>query len=352
MENIIEKIINLAIQAPSGENCQPWRFEIGNNEIDIYNVPERDQSLYNTNQAGSYVAHGALVENMIISAKTLSYSASITLFPKSSEPDLVASITLRQSAPQEDSLLDSIAKRTTNRKPYMKTQLPTEQLERLAATSSQVDGAKAEFVTDPDKIKALAEACSVNEIVMFSNNTLHNFFFNHINWTQEEETKKRFGFYVKTLELPPPAQLGMKMFKNWPLMNLLNKFGFAKLIAKGNAKIYAACSAMGAIAVPDNDKNNLIAAGRSFQRLWLQATQMGLSIQPLTGVLFLMKAITNGRASKFSDKQIELIKQAYKQICEIFYFPDKKIALLFRIGRGDNPSAHSLKLPAKITKKI
>ena len=180
-ENIIEKIINLAIQAPSGENCQPWRFEIGNNEIDIYNVPERDQSLYNTNQAGSYVAHGALVENMIISAKTLSYSASITLFPKSSEPDLVASITLRQSAPQEDSLLDSIAKRTTNRKPYMKTQLPTEQLERLAATSSQVDGAKAEFVTDPDKIKALAEACSVNEIVMFSNNTLHNFFFNHKN---------------------------------------------------------------------------------------------------------------------------------------------------------------------------
>ena len=40
----IKKIIEAAVQAPSGENCQPWRFEILNNNIKLFNVPERDQS--------------------------------------------------------------------------------------------------------------------------------------------------------------------------------------------------------------------------------------------------------------------------------------------------------------------
>ena len=63
---VIEEILNLAVWAPSGDNCQPWRFEATDNKINIFNVPHKDQALYNFRQSGSLVAHGALVENILI----------------------------------------------------------------------------------------------------------------------------------------------------------------------------------------------------------------------------------------------------------------------------------------------
>jgi len=47
MKEVIKKIIEAGIMAPSGENCQPWRFEVRGNKISIFNIPERDTSLYN-----------------------------------------------------------------------------------------------------------------------------------------------------------------------------------------------------------------------------------------------------------------------------------------------------------------
>lgn len=63
----IKKILEAAVQAPSGDNSQPWRFEIRDRdgEIRIFNIPERDKSLYNYGQMASCVAHGALIENNV-----------------------------------------------------------------------------------------------------------------------------------------------------------------------------------------------------------------------------------------------------------------------------------------------
>lgn len=52
----IQKILEIAVNAPSGENCQPWRFRVEGEKIWVYNNPESDQSLYNYAQCGSLVA--------------------------------------------------------------------------------------------------------------------------------------------------------------------------------------------------------------------------------------------------------------------------------------------------------
>jgi len=78
----IKKILEAAVHAPSGENCQPWRFEISDDEIRVFNLPERDQSLYNHGQMASYVAHGALIGNIFVASPTFGYRARINLFPQ------------------------------------------------------------------------------------------------------------------------------------------------------------------------------------------------------------------------------------------------------------------------------
>lgn len=350
MEEIIKKILEVAVYAPSGENAQPWRFTIKDNQISLFNIPERDQSLYNHEQKGSYVAHGTLIENIIIAASQEGYQAKVSLFPDSNNRDLIAIITLEQSAQKNEPLYSYIKKRTTNRKPYKNIPLTSEQVNELQGVQKEGEQVEVILAQEKEKKEILGEAGSVNERVMFSNKFIHNFFFDHVNWTKEEEEKKRVGFYIKTLELPLPAQVAMKVFRHWPIMNAFNKIGLAKGIAKGNAKTYASSSAIVAVVANTDDPKNCIAAGRVMQRLWLTTTKMGLSAQPLTGVLFFMKKIVAGETKEFSQEHITLITDAYKKINAEFGVQNKAVIVMMRIGEGGEPTARAVRLAPIISK--
>lgn len=344
----IKKILEAAIHAPSGENCQPWRFEIRGDEIGVFNLPKKDQSLYNEGQMASYVAHGALIENIFIASSAFGYRIKFDLFPQENNSCLVAIVSLEKDSSAEDPLYHYIQTRCTNRKPYKSEPFSGDQSAQLIAVAEEIAGGKLILVRDRENINTLARAGSVNEQVMLGNEFLHNFFFTHVNWTQAEEDKKRIGFYIKTLELPPPAQIMFKIFRHWPIMRVLNRIGLAKMAAKANAKIYASCAAMGAVVMPRKTPQDFITAGRIMQRVWLKATQMGLSIQPLTGVLFFMQGIRAGHTEHFTHRQIDLIKNAYADIKKALDIKDQEVVMMFRIGEGTEPSACSSRLPPQI----
>lgn len=344
----IKNILEAGIHAPSGENCQPWRFEVRGDEIRIFNLPERDQSLYNYGQMASYAAHGALIENILIASSAFGYKARFNLFPEKEDEKLVAIISLEKTSTKDDPLFMHIQKRCTNRKPYKSEPLSGSQLAQLTAVAEEIQGGRLLLIQDREKINILACAGSVNEQVMLSNEFLHNFFFTHINWTQEEEEQKRIGFYIKTLELPPPAQIMFKIFRRWSVMRVLNRIGLAKAAAKGNARTYVSCAAMGVVVVPRKTPQDFITAGMMMQRVWLKATQLGLSIQPLTGVLFFMQGIRAGHTEKFTSQQLNLIKDAYADIKKAFGLKDQEVAMMFRIGEGGEPSARSSRLAPQV----
>ena len=111
----IKKIIEIAVNAPSGENVQPWKFRIKDDELYVYNIPERDQSPYNFMQRGSLVAHGALIENILIASSPIGLEANVSLFPDGSKEDLIAVVSFSKSTPKDESLFEYITKRSTNR---------------------------------------------------------------------------------------------------------------------------------------------------------------------------------------------------------------------------------------------
>lgn len=347
----IKKILEIAVNAPSGENSQPWRFEVNGNNINIFNLPERDQSLYNFGQRGSLVAHGALIENISIAAPIFGYDAEINLLPDNKNPNFIATIILKELSSdqqKDETLYNCIIKRATNRKPYENTPLDVKQVEEFNDMGRESKDVKIVFVSDLALMKDIAMACSTNEQVMFENRFIHNFFFEHINWTEREEIEKRLGFYIKTLELPPPVQILLRLFKRWPIMNFLNKLGFNKIIAKGNAVNYAKASVMVSFAVKNGEPKEFIVAGRLMQRVWLKATEMGLSAQPMAGMLFFMQAISGGEVGKFSSDQIELIKSSYKKVKDSFGINNEVPVMILRIGYGGEPSARSSKKPPEV----
>lgn len=315
------------------------------NEISIFNIPERDNSLYSWGQRASFVAHGALLENIVIASSTLGYKAGIILFPDAANPNFVAIVTLEKSVSKDEPLYPYIIQRVTNRKPYKDILLTKEQRAEFERVQHQAQGAELLFVEDKDEIHKLARVAAANEEVLFGNEDMHRFFFTHINWTQEEEEKKRMGFYTKELELAPPQLASFKIFKHWPLLKFFNMFGIAKFIAKENTKVYATAAAMGAIVTEGNEPSDFIAAGRVLQQLWLEVTKNKLSLQPLTGILFLKHRIKAGQAGELSPEHVTLVKDNYEVIQNAFSVSENKtIAMMFRVGDGGEPSARALRL--------
>lgn len=349
MNDAIKQILELAVHAPSGENCQPWSFGMRANQVNLYNIPERDNSLYNWGQRGSYVAHGALIENINIAASTLGYVSTIILFPYPNDQNLVAQITFEQIAPKEHPLYPFIKQRTTNRKPYKDFVLTAAHRKELSQIAQESKRGKLIFVEDPKKKKVIAQAAAGNEKILFENPQMHKFFYDHITWTEREDEEKKIGFYIKTFELPPPAEKMFKLAKNWRILQILNRIGFSKFIVKQNAKIYASCSAIGAIVIPSNSAEDFVLAGRLLQRVWLTVTKMGLSLQPLTGILFLMQRIMVNEANQLSASHQDFIKEQYHQIRDSFGVADEIIATMFRIGDGGLPTVRALRLKPPIT---
>ncbi|MEK9182128.1 MAG: hypothetical protein AAB781_00895 [Patescibacteria group bacterium] len=344
----IQKIIADGVLSPSGENCQPWKFAVDGSNIHIFNVPEADASLYNFGQKGSYVAHGALIENIVIAALKYGYKASVKLFPIKEEPNLVATLTLDRTNPRELPLYPFIAKRCTNRKDHAHQRLFAEQKKQLIETARETGFGELKILDDEESLNVLGKALAVNEQIIFENKKLHDFFYEHILWNEEEQGKAG-GFYIKTLEFLPHQLKGVKLFKNWIILKILNKIGkVSKMIAKENAEKYANSGALAVVVAKGNSREDFVNAGRTAEKVWLKATELGLSVHPCTGVIYFMERIKGGDKEAFSQSHLETIKTAYSDIERTFGTEGKTIPMLFRLGFADEPSARSLRMKPNI----
>src|SRR4030043_1479164 len=197
----IKKILESAILAPSGDNCQPWRLYIKNNQINIINLPEKDTSLYNFRQRTSIIAHGALIENIMISSSTLGYKAKLKPFSNKTNPNLIATVELEKSDIKDEPLYPYITQRSTNRKPYRTVPLTPEQRSDLLKMTKYLNNGEIRLLEKPQAKALIAKAIGINDRLVFENQNLHRFLFEHIRWTEEEAQRTRDGLYVKTLEL-------------------------------------------------------------------------------------------------------------------------------------------------------
>jgi hypothetical protein len=200
------------------------------------------------------------------------------------------------------------------------------------------------WTLNPTEIKLLSKCFSLSEILIFENYTVHQSLFPHILWTGKENIAKKVGLYVKTLELPPPARVAFKIMRHWPVARLMGKLGMGKSVASQNAKIYSASSAIGLITTASNTPYDFIHVGRFLQRLWLTADSIGLCMQPLAGLVYIGHRIDEGDTEQFTPVQIELIREGYRRISEIFSVRPQSMALPFRIGYGGEPTSRSLHL--------
>ena len=343
MDAVIRKVIEAGICAPSGENSQPWRFRPEGMSIRLFDAPESDRSLYNFEGRGTLVAHGAAIENMVITGNAEGYVTEVQLFPDNNNPHCIALLRLTKQSKQMKGveLARYVPLRTTNRKPYRGDALKPDAVQAIEeAARAHASGATLTRVLDRPNMARLSHVGATNERIMLGNKELHEFFFTHLTWTSEEDGRKRRGFFIKTLELPAPVQVLFRLFAHWPVMAVLKRIGFPVLVGKGNAATYAASAELGIITIPSEEREDFIQAGRLFERIWLSAAAHNVSFQPLTGTIFMGFFTKHVNRGHFSKGERALIMEQLQALADTV--GSKGVpALMYRLGYAEPPTARA-----------
>ena len=343
LEDTLRNTLDLAVYAPSGDNSQPWAFSIEGGVLYMFNKPESDPTLYNFKQRGSYVAHGAVVENVVLLMAEAGYEAHVTLFPGVAH--CTAKISFVAAQPRPTPLVPMLTKRVTNRKPYTPTPLLHTHTNQLATVGKTMHGASFCIIEDSARIQKLGKILSLNEQLLMQNRSLHDFLFSIIRWTRDEELKNP-GLYISTMELPLPVRFLFKYaIRFWGVVRILNYIGFPYVISSQTASLYGMSGAIGVITVDAEDDEHFIAAGRVLQRVWLTATSLGISVQPVTAIPYLAQRVRAGEADAFSKQQQDSIRVAEEAIRDIVQLHDSAhVAMILRMGYGEQPTAQSVKM--------
>jgi hypothetical protein len=131
----LERILNLARWAPSGDNTQPWRFEIlGDEHILVHSFDTRDHVVYDLDGHSSQLAVGGLLETICIAATAEARTASIQRRPDTPDTHLLFDVHFQANTGIAlDALVPHIETQTVQRRSMSMRALNAEQKQTLAA---------------------------------------------------------------------------------------------------------------------------------------------------------------------------------------------------------------------------
>ena len=340
---VVSAAVQAGIRAPSGDNCQPWRFRWDGEYLRILFLPERAESLYDIRSVASWISLGAVITNVTLAASQAAFGLSVELFPPGEPSGVVARIRFRAGAASTDPLVEAISARCVNRRPYRDEPLPRpiqEELQGLATSATRLSW----IDTDPTKGRIAALAAS-NDRILFENRALHDGLYRWIRWTPAESRRWRDGMPAETLELAPFERPGMRILGSWRWARLAAGLRITRGLPLRARAIYRRSAAIALLSVRGDRPEDFVHGGQILERIWLAATRHGLAFQPITGITFLLlrRRWTDGEG--LSARHRALLDRVDGEFKRLYpHNAGESPIMLFRLGMAPPPSGRSPRL--------
>ena len=343
-----------AILAPSGGNCQPWRWLSHDSALYLFHDRIRSHSLLDFQGTASLVALGAAAENLVLSAHHAGFEVLLEPFPLSTAPDLVASFHfLRQPTSStephwRDALYALLRTRHTNRQYSTRTRLRPEQLETFCAAVGSIPGARVEFIQSDDQLEEIGRLLGAGDRLRMLHQQLHRELMQEMRWTSAEAEATRDGIAVETMALSPLDLAGLRLCRHWPSLALLRQWGGGQSLERMAIKGIAAASAVGLITLPMAEPIAYFHGGRAVQRLWLSATACQVALQPMTALPYLFARVLRGGGEGLDVEiraELHELRSRYEQPFQVT--KETAEVLLFRLFHADFPHTSSLRRVCK-----
>ena len=345
----LDDILELARWAPSGDNAQPWRFEvIDTHRLVVHGFDTREECVYDLDGHPSQIAHGALLETLAIAASGHGLRADFRRRPDSPDthPDYEVTL-IPDPSVTPDLLLSHIRARSVQRRSMRTAPLGSTQKQALQESVAPgysvkwFEGAQrwqlAKLMFDNAKLRlTLPEAYTVHRDIIEWN----------ARFSEDKVPDRALGLDVVTLKLMRWVMVSwrrVEFFNTWLAGHLTPRIEMDLLPG-------VFCGAHFALLAdePPETVEDYVAAGRVVQRFWLTATSLGLQLQPEVTPLIFGRYVREGVPFSRLSAARRRAQALYSRLAALL--PGQEVGravFLGRVGRGRPAASRSLRRPVE-----
>lgn len=346
----IKNMVSIAGLAPSGGNSQPWKWLYHKNKLFLFHDKSQSISWMDFADTASYISLGTSIENLKIKAGALGFNTSYELFPLPGNKKLVAGFKFSrrtEGLSYRHELAPGLALRLTNRKKGNHEPINDEIIDKIRKNVTIDKNAGLLILDNPEKIERIAEIVSSVERLRFLHPQAHHeLYTKEIVWPSDNGIPITEGIDVTTLELSESDKTGLVVASKPQVITLLNKWKGGTAFEKISKSSVASSSAIGMITMPEYSDENFVKGGEALQRAWISANLNGLSVQPISGTLFIFDRLNKTNGEGMSVKMKEELYILQNSLYEVFSELKSRCPIfMFRLSYADEASARSLKRP-------
>jgi nitroreductase len=347
----LEEIIDFARWAPSGDNAQPWRFEIlGTDALAVHIADESAHNVYEYRSGEpTLISAGVLLETLRLSATRFQRRMAWRYDGRDEHGYRLLVHFIPDESITPDPLSAYVAARSVNRWPYRLAPLGVDEkatLERSLGPDLRLswhESARARWA-----IARLTGKASDIRLRIPEAYTVHQ---QIIDWTRDRSPTgipaRAIGLDAMTLRI---MRWAMRDWRNARALNRIAGTGAAVLqmdyLPGLCSAAYFTFSLRDPAASGDKRVQALLEAGQSVQRFWLTATKLGLAMQPCLATLAFAHYGASGLPFT-SDQNARKAAAKLAMAAGKLIGPDGTVVFMGRIGRprAQNTLARSTRRP-------
>jgi hypothetical protein len=346
----MNEILDLARWAPSGDNTQPWRFEIVSaNHIRIHGFDTRDHVLYDYDGHASQIAHGALLETIRIAATGFGLVASWTISSTVDDRSPVYDIFFSpDEALGKDPLFAYIKSRTVQRRPMATTPLAHQQ--RSALLSAPGPGFRVQMLESAAERWDIAKMLWTSAGIRLTCPEAYPVHASIIEW-RTRYSKDRIPEQAVGVD-PATARLMEWALRSWGRVSFLNRYLLGTIAPRIQLDLLPAWSCAAHVLIrplkAPAKLEDWIDLGVAVQKFWLTATAHGLHLQPqMTPVIFrwYSRAGREFSAQRKLTEQSARLSEQFERVAQASAEDD--FGFFARLGSSTKPRSRSIRRDLK-----
>jgi hypothetical protein len=251
MRATLQKIINYAVKAPSPRDARPWTFRAEGCSLFIYPDYTRGASAAEGDSHELFIALGCAVENAVVAANAFGYREMVTC--RFSDDQDYVRITLEPSeSTNGQDLFLAIEEQEATRSVYKAQAIPAEQLADLALQARERDVFLKIFDTGEElrRLLPLVEEAAALQC--------------------------RDKDYPSWLRSPAGELMERASVPRWMGRMYSAHTDAVKVEARKARELVQGSAALVLFATLNNNREGWVNLGRSYQRLTLRATALGI----------------------------------------------------------------------------
>lgn len=348
IDDTLEHILEQARWAPSGDNTQPWRFQVKDaRHMVVHGFDTREHCVYDLDGHPSQISLGALLETIAIAASVHALRCLVqrrtTQHPSKPTFDIAF-----ESDPQlqADPLAAFITLRSVQRRALRTRALTLD--EKATLEQALPPGFQLLWLEGLGQRLACARLMFNNAKLRLTMPEAHLVHGAVIEWNARFSSDR---IPDQALGVDPmTAKLMRWIMHSWRRVEFFNTFLAGTLLPRIQMDLFPALAcAAHVVLVADASLDSIddyIAGGRAMQRFWLSATRLGLQMQPEMTPLIFARYVRERRVfSGTHGMHARAANLAARYAALIGLEVAERAVFMARIGAGAAATARSTRRP-------